>query len=59
MLFCRAKKHAKNPLAADAFMEKPSEAGTFDEIRGNTGTLLVKGCQFLEENYQPDYRADS
>jgi len=22
MLFCGAKKHAKNPLSADAFMEK-------------------------------------
>jgi len=97
--FLGAKKHAKNPLAADAFMEKlrrgkacrdpnspltalrlsgtqtgslhrpshffprlvflikPSEAGTFDEIRENTGTLLRRRCLFLEEKNQPVYLA--
>gem|GEM_PF-1270317 len=29
------------------FHIKPSEAGTFDEIRGNTGTLLCRNCTFF------------
>ena len=87
--FLGAKMHAKNPSAADAFMEKlrrgkacrdpnsplttlrlsgtqtgslrrpwrifprlvfhikPSEAGPFDEIRCNYGTLLRRSCLFF------------
>jgi len=55
--FLGAKKHAKNPLAADDFIEKLSEAGRFNEIRGNHGTWLRRSCLFLEEKNQPVYRA--
>ena len=41
------------------FLIKPSEAGPFDEIRGNPGTLLRRRCLFLEEKNQPVYRAGS
>jgi len=46
MLFCGAKKHAKNPTAADAFMEKPvlRPHSVVRSLSGrqNTGILVYK-----------------
>jgi len=45
MLFCGAKKHAKNPSAADAFMEKLRRGKACRDPNSSLTALCLSGTQ--------------
>ena len=55
----RIAAHAMAHVHPPCFSHKTLRGDSFDEIRGNYGTLLRRRYLFLEEKNQPVYWADS
>jgi len=53
------KNYGGGKLPPPCFSHKTLRGDSFDEIRGNYGTLLRRRYLFLEEKNQPVYWADS